>query len=434
MDNVFSQNPSEGREACAHHEANFLTGNCAHASSGPPSEGREVCAHHEANFLTGNCAHSFPGPSRMIETGGGAPEILAEAKKEFGFRRAIVVAGKTTFAKFGEKILGPLRNSGCEVEWYEKNCDVSRKAITGLLEIIEKKAGEATAVIGLGGGKAMDLAKSVRYAPGIRARIPLILVPTSPSTCAAYSSHIVVYSENGECEKTLVPAGCADLLALDASLLTDVPERLLSSGIADAMAKFIESRHIFETGARPDTGSATAFLIARSVYDFAVSSGVKALSDLKDGMTGSETLLSCARALIVETGLVGAFGGLKCRADLAHAIGDALTHVSERGGPNDLHGLRVGYGLLVQLAFEERDEKEILYLADLFDKLNVPGSLGSFEIRGGYDRCVDTILDMIFSGDSIARRRRDVLSRDKVRKAVCRVEALTSKGGRHLAS
>ena len=48
-------------------------------------------------------------------------------------------------------------------------------------------------MVGVGGGKIMDLAKSIAH----MAELPVVNIPTQAATCAAYTPMSVMYTEEG---------------------------------------------------------------------------------------------------------------------------------------------------------------------------------------------------------------------------------------------
>jgi glycerol dehydrogenase len=66
---------------------------------------------------------------------------------------------------------------------------------------------------------------------------------------------------------------------------------------------------------------------------------------------GSEAWGRVAEACGLTAGLIGGIGGARCRTVAAHAVHNGLTQLAASHG--QLHGEKVGYGILVQLRLEE---------------------------------------------------------------------------------
>lgn len=92
----------------------------------------------------------------------------------------------------------------------------------------------ADVIIGVGGGRIIDIAKGASDMADIR----VITVPTSAATCAAYAILYVVYGEDGSVARSSFLQREISAVIVDLDLvINDCPERFLASGIADAMAK-----------------------------------------------------------------------------------------------------------------------------------------------------------------------------------------------------
>ena len=91
-------------------------------------------------------------------------------------------------------------------------------------------------IAGIGGGRIMDLAK----AAASRADVPVVLIPTSAATCAAFSPLSVIYTPEGRSCGYEQHDYEVNSVLVDEDIMITQPVRLLAAGILDAMAKYIE--------------------------------------------------------------------------------------------------------------------------------------------------------------------------------------------------
>ena len=165
---------------------------------------------------------------------------------------------------------------------------------------------------------------------------------------------------------------CPELLVFDHALVASAPNRTLASGIADAMAKWYEAS--VSSGASRDGLVQQAVQQARVLRDQLLLEAEQALTEV-----GGEAWVRVAEASGLTAGLIGGIGGARCRTVAAHAVHNGLTQLEASHG--QLHGEKVGFGILVQLRLEESVGGSQLaaqarrQLLPFFQRLNLPVSL-----------------------------------------------------------
>jgi glycerol dehydrogenase-like iron-containing ADH family enzyme len=199
---------------------------------------------------------------------------------------------------------------------------------------------QADMIIGFGGGKALDAAKLLAH----YCQVPVVTIPTSGATCAAWSALSNVYSDQGAFLYDVPLAHCPELLILDYELIATAPQRTLVAGIGDALAKWYEAS--VSSGHSSATLMIAAVQQARVLRDILLQKSVEALQH-----PGGEVWREVVDATVLLAGVIGGLGGAQCRTVAAHAVHNGLTHLSASHGT--LHGEKVAYGILVQLRLEE---------------------------------------------------------------------------------
>lgn len=199
---------------------------------------------------------------------------------------------------------------------------------------------QADVVIGVGGGKALDTAKLLAH----QTDLPVVTIPTSAATCAAWTALSNVYSETGAFLYDVSLSRCPDLLILDYDLVATAPQRTLVAGIGDALAKWYEAS--VSSGTSEQTLIVAAVQQARILRDLLFQKTAAALAE-PGGAEWREVVDAC----VLLAGVIGGLGGAQCRTVAAHAIHNGLTHLTASHGT--LHGEKVAYGILAQLRLEE---------------------------------------------------------------------------------
>ncbi len=199
---------------------------------------------------------------------------------------------------------------------------------------------QATGIVGVGGGKALDMSKLIAHDLGL----PIVTIPTSAATCAAWSALSNLYSEQGSFDHDVSLARSPDLLLLDYELIRSAPMRTLRAGIGDALAKWYEAS--VSSRSSEDVLVIAAVQQARVLRDLLLQKAEAALED-----PGSLVWQQVVDASILLAGVVGGLGGSQCRTVAAHAVHNGLTHLTRH--KSSLHGEKVAYGILVQQRLEE---------------------------------------------------------------------------------
>lgn len=200
-------------------------------------------------------------------------------------------------------------------------------------------AHQADLIIGVGGGKALDAAKLLAH----QCQLPVVTIPTSAATCAAWTALANVYSEQGAFLYDVSLDRCPDLLILDYDLVTSAPQYTLVAGIGDAIAKWYEAS--VSSGDSEQTLIISAVQQARVLRDILFQKSATALQE-----PGGAAWKEVVDATVLLAGVIGGLGGAQCRTVAAHAVHNGLTHLPVH---SSIHGEKVAYGILVQLRLEE---------------------------------------------------------------------------------
>jgi len=287
-------------------------------------------------------------------------------------QRPLAIGGDRTLAAVMPTLEGIWQQeglSGCIASYLPDACEVSLARLEAALH-----AHAADCIIGIGGGKALDIAKLVAE----RNNLPVATIPTSGATCAAWTGLSNVYSEAGAFLYDVPLRRCPEVLILDYALVQTAPRRTLVAGIGDAIAKWYEAS--VSSGHSEAATIIAAVQGARVLRDILLQKSVAALAD-----PGSQAWCEVVDATVLLAGVSGGLGGAKCRTVAAHALHNGLTHLLAANGT--LHGEKVAYGILVQLRLEEIVQGSQLaaaarqQLLQFYEEIGLPKSLNDLGLE-----------------------------------------------------
>ncbi len=245
------------------------------------------------------------------------------------------------------------------------NGESSDEEIDRVVTRVRKAGGKVVA--GIGGGKTLDTAKAAAHSLGLSSAT----VPTIASTDAPCSALTVIYHPDGTFKRYLVLPRNPDLVLVDTKVIVEAPVRFLVSGMGDALATFFEAescRTSYSPNMTGDTGSMTAYALARLCYDTLLEYGLMARH------AGEAHAVTPAFEHIVEantllSGLGFESGGLAA----AHAIHNGLTVLHQTH--HSYHGEKVTIGTLASLLLTDKPEDVVDEAFTFCESVGLPTTL-----------------------------------------------------------
>lgn len=286
-------------------------------------------------------------------------------------KRFCLFGGKKSLSLVAAPITKNLLQHGIEMLppiWYGGEC--SERTIYNLKNQVEEFHPDVLLVAG--GGKAIDTVKALGYLLDL----PVIVIPTIASTCAAATCISILYDDKGEFLEISRKSKNPDLILVDTQIILEAPVRYLVSGIGDTLAKWFESKASNQK-AESNAFNCGAVALARFVYELLLKEGKRAAGSIRKGVISRE-LEDVIDAIIVVSGSISNYGGDDCRTAAAHAVYSGLTIFPEVH--EVYHGEIVAFGILAQLAMEGRQDEEILEVIAYYRQVDLPRTLGEMGI------------------------------------------------------
>lgn len=307
-------------------------------------------------------------PGKYVQ-GSGELSNLKSYAAAFG-EIALVVASDDDLGRVKLSFSGGSECSEAEFVFAGFSEECTKKEIDRLTRLCAEKSVDV--VIGLGGGKALDTAKSTAHFAGK----PVIVVPTIASTDAPCSSLAVIYTSDGQFEEYLFFKKNPDLVLVDTSVIAKAPVRFLVAGMGDALSTYFEARSCERTLADNIPGGKStnaALAIAKLCYETLLEDSVKALAACGNNVV-TPALENIIEANILLSGLGFESSGLAA----AHAIHNGLTVLSETH--HCFHGEKVSFGTIVHLVLENASKAEMDTVLTYCKSIGLPTCLADLGV------------------------------------------------------
>lgn len=256
----------------------------------------------------------------LVRVKDGALDRLGIYLGRGGHHKAAVLMSKGLVPPLPERVTRTLKESGVEPAAWVEVADNDLESAVRLFADLPKGV---SAVVGVGGGKALDVAKYV----GFLSRLPYYAVPTSLSNdgfCSPQSSLTV------RGKRKSLPAALPFGVVIDTSVCRDAPRLLTLSGVGDLVAKFTAVRD----------WKLAFHAVGEPVDDFAaLMSDGTIHSYMSHSAFDLEGIRLLATALMLNGIAMEMCGSSRPASGSEHLISHALDATSAR--PR-LHGLQVG--------------------------------------------------------------------------------------------
>jgi glycerol-1-phosphate dehydrogenase [NAD(P)+] len=279
----------------------------------------------------------------LVRVKPGALDRLGIYVDRYAFRRVVLFFSGDLNEKLLERLMNSLRAQKVQLLQTTAVESIDFEKVT---ELFHQSPSNADAVIGVGGGKALDVAKYIAF---LR-RLPYFSVPTSLSNdgfCSPQSS--LVLRGRRYSLPSAMPAG----VILDTAVCLNAPVILWHSGIGDLVSKFtaVADWKLAFHASGTAVDDFAALLSDASVYQF--------MARPKRDLEGT-TLLGTA--LLLNGISMSICGSSRPGSGSEHLISHALDTCSKR--PR-LHGLQVGVATYLISLLQGRNSGRIANLFDL---------------------------------------------------------------------
>ncbi len=285
------------------------------------------------------------GCGRYLQ-GSGILEAIADEVLRLGCKQPFVMGGKTALSLTRAQIESSLAAKEMTANFYTYAGFCCKETCAELMDTEAFKTCDV--VIGVGGGNLMDAAKYC----GVMSNRPVINVPTSAATCAAFTPLSVCYSKEGRSVGTTHHKTEVNCVIADTAILCRQPVRLLLAGVYDSIAKIHELRQRMQ-GISVDDGDIglySSYHLSEFAADFLSNRLEACCADVKAGKD-TKLVQDMCWVLIALTGVISGLARGSNQTAIAHKVYESLRALFPTEVYSYLHGEMVGMGLVVQIAY-----------------------------------------------------------------------------------
>jgi len=333
-----------------------------------------------------NAIHRIDLP-RVVLVGERVLDKIGSICNEYDYNNALIVTGSTTYHVAGKKVEDILSRDGVNVSTIMVS-DATRKTVESVKKKIDDSGAEV--VLGIGGGRNIDVAKVSSY----EKKRFFISVPTVASHDGIASN---LASIKGSDRPYSVVTAAPVAVVMDSKIIQDSPYRFTASGCGDMICKVVEVRD-WQLAHRENGdyygGYAASLSLMSSQHVMEHAHIIKQRS--QEGIRILlEALVSCGVAMSIA-------GSSRPTSGSSHLFSHALDQIAEKPA---LHGEQCGVGGIMMAKLHG------LKWETLRDSLKTIGAPTTAEELGIPDK---TIIKALRLARSIRPERYTILNKIKM--------------------
>ncbi len=278
---------------------------------------------------------------RNVVVGKGALEKTGKICNKLELKKdALIVCDPTTRKVAGEDVADVLSGENYEVRIQEIE-EADQETIDEVSEIIGKETGF---LLGIGGGKPIDVAKYSSHLSGI----PFLSIPTACSHDGIASGRASI-ERNGN--KISVDAHTPLAMIADTGIISRAPDRLLSAGCGDIIAN---ATAVLDWKLAKRLRNEEFSHYAANLSEMTSDLLIRNVENIKPGL--EESAWQVVKALVSSSVAMSIAGSSRPASGSEHKFSHALDEIADEPA---LHGEQCGVGTIIMMYLHGGDWKKI---------------------------------------------------------------------------
>jgi glycerol-1-phosphate dehydrogenase [NAD(P)+] len=321
---------------------------------------------------------------RKILIGDGVIKDLGNFVADLGVRKVAVVSGAVVKARAGDLCHESLAKSDLKDTWF-----LASAANMEVVDVVRKEIMEngSDAIIGFGGGKSVDVAKTIAY----NLNKPFVSVPTSASHDGISSPFSSIKGRDKPYSiKAKAPIG----VLADTNIIAGAPRRLLAAGCGDLMAKVTAVKD-WEL-ARDEKGE----YFGKYASNLASMSAKIVMEESKLIGAGNGASVRTVVEALISSGVAACIAGSSRPCSGAeHLFSHALDFIAPNKG---LHGEKCGIGAIMMAKLHDVEWEQI---ASTLKDIGAPTTAKDIGIDA------DTVVKALITASTLRPERYTILNK-----------------------
>lgn len=261
------------------------------------------------------------------------PDVLGEVgsicKDLRLFDEALVVSGNHTFKIAGKQVMEAMENSDFGVD----NINISSASFESV-DKVQNKIANASVVLGVGGGKVIDVAKMAATNAGIY----FLSIPTTASHDGIVSPMASIKNSKGSISMN---AQSPMAVVADTNIIKNSPFKLLSAGCADLVSNYTAIKDWkLAKRLRNENYSESAAALSEMTAKLII----KSADNIKEGLEESARIV--VKSLFSSGMAISIAGSSRPASGSEHLFSHALDKIVEKPA---LHGEQCGVGSIMMM-------------------------------------------------------------------------------------